>query len=149
MDTDQKFEEKPWEGPLKVETYQIIGCAFEVLNQLGHGFSEKVYENALAVELNARGIAFEKQKSFPVFYKNVQVGAFVPDLIVFNSIVVDTKVIERIGDLEKGQVLNYLRISRLTTALILNFKKASLEWDRVILTTDPFSFRETGDLKIF
>ena len=149
MDTDQKFEERPWEGPLKVETYQIIGCAFEVLNHLGHGFSEKVYENALAVEFKARGIAFEKQKSFPVFYKNVQIGAFVPDLIVFNSIVVDTKVVERIGDFEKGQVLNYLRISRLTTALILNFKKASLEWDRVILTTDPFSFRETGDLKIF
>ena len=118
---------------LKDETHQILGCAFDVLNEIGHGLNEKIYENALVVEFRLRGILFEQQRRFPVLYKTVQVGEFVPDLIAFGAVIVDTKVIDRITDHERGQVMNYLRITKLRVGLILNFKHARLEWERLVL----------------
>ena len=75
-------------------THAIIGAAFEVLNGLGHGLHEKPYENALVVELELRGIKYDQQRRFPVFYKGVQVSEYVPDLLVASRVVVETKVIE-------------------------------------------------------
>jgi GxxExxY protein len=118
---------------LKDETHQILGCAFDVLNEIGHGLNEKIYENALVVEFRLRGIAFEQQRRFPVLYKTVQVGEFVPDVIAFSSVIVDTKVIARITDHERGQMMNYLRITKLRVGLILNFQHARLEWERIVL----------------
>jgi GxxExxY protein len=118
---------------LKEETNQILGCAFDVLNELGHGLNEKIYENALVVEFGLRGIAFDQQRRFPVLYKTVQVGEFIPDLIAFNAVIVDAKVIDRISDHERGQMMNYLRITKLRVGLILNLKHARLEWERIVL----------------
>jgi len=115
------------------ETRRIIGCAMEVLNTLGHGLLEKPYENALVVEFQRQGIQYKQQPRFNVIYKGVKVGEYVPDLIVFDQIVVDTKVIERITDHEIGQVLNYLKITGLKLGLILNFRRARLKWKRVAL----------------
>ena len=114
-------------------TRQIIGCSMEVLNTLGHGLLEKPYENALVVELGLKGIPYKQQPRFDVIYKGVKVGEYIPDLIVFDRIVVDTKVIEKIADLEIGQVLNYLKITGLKVGLILNFKRPKLEWKRIVL----------------
>ncbi|HXG48717.1 MAG TPA: GxxExxY protein [Methylomirabilota bacterium] len=118
---------------LKDEVYQVVGCAMEVLNGIGHGLHEKIYENALVVEFKLRSIAFEQQRRFPVVFKEVQVGEFVPDLISHGAIVVDTKVIDRITDHERGQMMNYLRITKLRVGVILNFKHAKLEWERIVL----------------
>ena len=115
------------------ETHEIIGCAMEVLNTLGHGLLEKPYENALVVEFGVRGIPFEQQPRYDVIYKTVKVGEYIPDLIVHEKIVVDTKTIDRITDHEKGQILNYLKITGLQVGLILNFKYAKLQWERVVL----------------
>jgi len=117
----------------KEETHQIIGCAFEVLNTLGHGLFEKPYENALVVEFKLKGIPYKQQARFPVIYKSFQVGEYIPDLIVFDKIIVDTKTIESIGNNEKAQIINYLKISGLRVGLILNFKHAKLEWERIAL----------------
>lgn len=117
----------------KDEVFQIVGCAIEVLNTLGHGIIEKPYERALAVEFGLRQIPFRQQPAFEIPYKGHPVGIFVPDLIVFDSIVVDTKVIERITDHERGLMLNYLRITKLRVGVILNFKRAKLEWERIVL----------------
>jgi GxxExxY protein len=117
----------------KNEVYQIVGCAIEVLNTLGHGIVEKPYENALAVELGLRAIPFRQQPVFDVLYKGTKVGLFIPDLIAFDTIVVDTKVIDRITDHERGLMLNYLRITDLRVGLILNFKHRKLEWERLVL----------------
>jgi GxxExxY protein len=119
---------------LKTETEAIIGCAFEVLNELGHGLLEKPYENALVVEFGLRSISCEQQRRYDVLYKTVKVGEYVPDLIAFGSVVVDAKVIERITDHELGQMLNYLKIIGHPVGLILNFRRARLEWKRVINT---------------
>ncbi|MBN2450530.1 MAG: GxxExxY protein [Lentisphaeria bacterium] len=113
-------------------TQAVIGCAMEVLNELGHGLLEKPYENALVVEFGLRGIPYQQQPRFDVMYKGVQVGEYVPDLTV-DGVVVDAKVIERITDHELGQMLNYLKITGLEVGLIINFRRAKLEWKRVSL----------------
>jgi GxxExxY protein len=113
--------------------YSVVGCALEVLKEVGHGLHEKPYENALVVEFKLKGISCEQQRRFDALYKGIQVAEFVPDLIAGGVVVVDTKVIERITDLERGQMLNYLRITKLRVGLIINFKRAKLEWERIIL----------------
>ncbi len=118
---------------LKREVFAVVGCAMEVLNTLGHGLLEKPYENALVVEFGLRGIPFTQQPRFDVRYKGVRVGEYVPDLIAYGRLVVDAKVIERIGDHELGQMINYLKITDLPVGLILNFRHAKLEWKRVVL----------------
>jgi len=118
---------------LKDEVFQIVGCAIEVLNTLGHGLVEKPYENALVVEFLLRKIPFRQQPSFDVLYKGHKIGLFVPDLIAFDSVVVDTKIIDQITDHERGLVLNYLRITGLRVGVILNFKHSKLEWQRIAL----------------
>jgi GxxExxY protein len=115
------------------EVFQVVGCAIEVLNSLGHGIVEKPYENALVVEFRLRKIAFRQQPVFDVLYKGEKVGLFVPDLIAFDSVVVDTKVIDRITAHERGLMLNYLRITILRVGVILNFRHRKLEWERIVL----------------
>ena len=117
---------------LKEEVYSIIGCAIEVLNELGHGLHEKPYENALVVEFGLRKIPFAQQRRFDVLYKKVRVGEYIPDLITFDAVVVDTKVIPAITDHERGQMLNYLKITGLRVGVILNFSKPKLEWERIV-----------------
>ncbi|MBB5022340.1 GxxExxY protein [Desulfurispira natronophila] len=75
----------------KDEVYQIVGCALKVLNTLGHGLLEKPYENALVVEFRRQDIPYAQQPRFPVIYKSLNVGEYIPDLIVFDKIIVDTK----------------------------------------------------------
>ncbi|HZR19876.1 MAG TPA: GxxExxY protein [Verrucomicrobiae bacterium] len=117
----------------KSETKAIIGCAFEVLNGIGPGLQEKIYENSLVVAFRQKGIPFDQQRRFPVVFLGETVGEFIPDLLVFGSVVTDAKVIEKITDHERGQMLNYLRITGLRVGLILNFKYPVLQWDRMVL----------------
>ncbi|MCG3177765.1 MAG: hypothetical protein BIFFINMI_00085 [Phycisphaerae bacterium] len=122
--------------PFREEVFQIVGCAIEVLNGIGHGLTEKPYENAIVVEFQTRGIPYAQQPRFPVAYKGVTVGEFVPDLIAYKQVVVDAKVVDRIGEHELGQMINYLRITGLPVGVILNFRRARLEWKRVVLGQD-------------
>lgn len=115
------------------ETGSILNCAFEILNEMGHGLLEKPYENALCVEFSLRDIRFVQQPRYDVLYKAVKVGEYIPDLIVLDKVVVDTKVIDRITEHELGQMLNYLKITNLPVGLIVNFKRSKLEWKRVVL----------------
>lgn len=117
---------------LKDEVYRIVGCAITVLNTLGHGLLEKPYENALVVEFKAQGIPISQQRRFEIRYRSVHVGEYIPDLIAFDSVIIETKTVDRISDYERGQVINYLRITGLRVGVILNFKHARLEWERII-----------------
>jgi GxxExxY protein len=117
----------------KEQVFEIVGCAIEVLNTLGHGLIEKPYENALVVEFRLRKVPFRQQPAFDVLYKGSKVGLFIPDLIAFDVVVVDTKVIDRITDHERGLMLNYLRITKFRVGVVLNFKHAKLEWERIII----------------
>jgi len=117
----------------KEEIYEIINCAMEVLNELGHGFHEKIYENALCVEFDLRGIKYLQQQDFDINYKNKKIGKYTPDLIVYDKIIVDTKVIKEITDHETGKMLNYLKVTEQKVGLLINFKYSKLEWKRLIL----------------
>ena len=105
----------------------------EVLNTFGHGLLEKPYENALCVEMTQRNIPYVQQPRFDVIYKSHKVGEYIPDLIAWNKIIIDTKVIERIGDPEKGQMINYLKITGHQVGLFINFKHSKLHWERIAL----------------
>jgi len=129
----------------ETETGEILNCAFEVLNTLGHGLLEKPYENSLCVEFGLRNISWQQQPRYNVVYKAVKVGEYFPDLIAFGFVVVDTKVIERITDHELGQMLNYLKITGHPVGLILNFKRGRLEWKRVINNTGIRENRTTDE----
>jgi GxxExxY protein len=113
--------------------FRIVGCAFDVVKEVGHGFHEKPYENALALAFQDCGISVQQQIAFPILYKSHRIGEYVPDLIADGAVIIDTKVIDRITDHERGQMLNYLRITGLRVGLIINFKRAKLEWERVVL----------------
>src|ERR1051326_4738162 len=105
MNTDERIDLQKLPSRrelLKEETHQIIGCAFEVINELGHGLNEKCYENSLVVEFGLRGISCSQQRQFQVLDKKVPVGLFDPDLIAFDSVLADAKVIDRITDHERG-----------------------------------------------
>ena len=107
----------------------------QVLNELGHGLREKTYERALCVELDHQKISYEQQKRYPVLYRNVKVDEYIPDLEVEKILLLDTKVIAKIGDLEIGQMLNFLKITKKSVGLIQNFKYPKLEW-RVVHPKD-------------
>jgi GxxExxY protein len=117
---------------LKEEVFDVVGCAMEVLNELGHGLLEKPYENALVVEFGLKNIMVQQQARHKLMYKGVEVGEYVPDLTTHGKLVVDTKVIERITSHELGQMMNYLKITGLKVGLILNFKRSKLEWKRIV-----------------
>lgn len=114
--------------------YRVVGCAMEVINELGHGLREKTYEKALIVEFKRNNVLFSQQKVYGVYYKNVHIDDYIPDLLVNNELIVEIKVVEKICDEHIGQVINYLKISGCSLGLILNFKHSKLEWKRVIYT---------------
>ena len=113
-------------------TFRISGCAMDVLNYIGHGFNEKIYENALDIAFGKRNLKFCRQQQYDIRYDGKTVGTFIPDFVVEDQIIVELKTIDKIGNVEKGQVLNYLRASGLSLGIILNFKNPKLEWQRII-----------------
>jgi GxxExxY protein len=113
-------------------TGQIIGAAIEVHKELGPGFVESIYENALAVELRHRGIRFHRQLSAPVLFKDVEVGLHRLDLLVADEIVVELKAVKDLTDTHFAFVRSYLHAIAKHHGLILNFAKPTLEIKRVI-----------------
>jgi GxxExxY protein len=111
---------------------KIIGAAMTVLNELGPGLDEKIYERALVIELRKRGHVVEQQRAFPVHYSGELVGTLVPDAIVDGLVVADPKVVETFGDTHVRQMIGYLAITKLKLALRLNFKHAKLQWKRIV-----------------
>lgn len=110
----------------------IISSAMKVLYTLRPGLDEKLYENALLIELVNRGHRVDQQKSFPVHYEGRFIGRLIPDLIVDDLVVVDPKVVEQFTNDHVAQMLGYLAITGLDLALLLNFKYAKLQTKRVI-----------------
>ena len=115
-------------------TGDIIGAAMEVHSYLGPGFLESVYEESLAYEFELRKIRFERQKTFNVFYKGRAVKTFVADFVADNTVIVEIKAIREITEIEKLQVINYLKASGLEVGLLLNFGAKSLDYKRLIET---------------
>ncbi len=113
-------------------TKDIIGAAMAVLNELKPGLDEKLYENALVIELRERGHSVEQQREYPVHYHGQFIGKLIPDLIVDGKVITDPKVVTAFNDTHVSQMLGYLNITGLQVALLLNFKESKLDWKRVV-----------------
>ena len=114
-------------------TEKIIGAAFKVQNTLGAGFLEKVYENALAVELRKCGLAVESQKPFPVRYEGTVVGDYQADLVVAGKAIVECKAVAALDPIHEAQIINYLKASGLRVGLLINFGRPKLQHRRFVI----------------
>lgn len=110
---------------------RIIGCAFRVLNTLGAGFLEKVYENAMAHEMREAGLSVAQQKGITVYYKGIVVGEYVADLVVEESVIVELKASRSLDPAQTAQCINYLKATGMHLCLLLNFAKPRLEIHRL------------------
>ena len=113
-------------------TEKIIGCVHRVSNTLGSGFLEKVYENALAIELRESGLKVEQQHAIKVFYNNALVGDFAADLLVENCVIVELKAAKTLDDVHSAQCLNYLKATGLKVCLLVNFGRPRVDIKRIV-----------------
>ena len=119
----------------KEEGYRLMGAAFEVYNEQGCHLSEDVYQASLEVELSFRGIPFESQRHLNVFYKDVKLDPkFIPDLFVFDEIIVELKAVKKLLPEHEAQLINYLAITGKKVGYLINFgHNGVLEWKRMVL----------------
>jgi GxxExxY protein len=116
-------------------TKTIIGIYYNVYNELGFGFLEKVYHKALLIELKNNGYKIDSEKKVNVYYKNEVVGEYIPDIIINDSVIVELKCVEYLTDIHENQLLNYLKATDCEVGLILNFGKDP-QFIRKIFTND-------------
>lgn len=126
MNTDKRQEDHDL-------TNTVIGCAYTVSNTLGVGFLEKIYENALLIELKKAGLIVQQQQAIKVHYNNIVVGDFYCDLLVNSKLIIELKSCKAIDDSHLAQCMNYLKACNLKLGLIINFGKPKVEIKRVIL----------------
>ena len=113
-------------------SYKIIGLAMEVHNKLGYGFLEKVYENALLILLRREDIEAKQQPPIKVYFEGEVVGDYFADILVEDKIILEIKALDKIIDVHIAQTLNYLKATGLQLAIILNFGKKRLEYERIV-----------------
>ena len=111
-------------------TASILAACFEVINELGSGFLESVYENALAIALRNKGLKFEKQVAMPVTFRGEVVGQFYADIFVENKVIVELKAVEALAAEHVAQVINYLKATSTDVGLLINFGHQKLEFRR-------------------
>ncbi|MBA7515030.1 hypothetical protein ES705_07068 [subsurface metagenome] len=119
--------------PLKEITYQIIGIAMKIHKQLGPGFLEAVYEEALIIEFRKNKIEFKNQVSLNIYYKGYKLKKkYRADFIINDKILVEVKKIGRLTKIDEMQMINYLKAANLKVGLLLNFGGTSLQWKRIV-----------------
>ncbi len=119
----------------KDEVFEIIGAAIEVHKELGNGFLEPVYQEALEIEFTLRKIPFEPQKRLQLFYKGVQLKKeYIPDFVCYDKIIVEIKALDRLSNIEIAQLINYLKATKLKLGILINFgSRGKLEWKRFVV----------------
>ena len=120
----------------KDEGYRLMGAGFEVYNEQGHGMAEEIYQESLEIELEMRGIAFQTKQELRCFYKGHELKKrYVPDLFVFDCLVVELKAVSQLLPEHEAQLINYMRITKQPVGYLINFGHAgTLEWKRFILS---------------
>ena len=133
MNTDKKERAR---NPILLEeqlTEKVLAAAFKVQNTLGCGFLEKVYENAMAVELRRLGILFEQQKALQVRYNGAIVGEYLADLVIDTRVIVECKAATQIDPVHEAQLINYLKATGLRVGMLLNFGRPKVQYRRLVV----------------
>jgi len=119
----------------KEESYEIIGACFEVYNELGHGFLEGVYQEALELELKNKKVSFEPQKKLEIFYKGKKLNHYyIPDFVCHDKIILEIKAVKSLTEENKAQLFNYLKITGFKLGILVNFGSfPKIEYYRVVL----------------
>lgn len=118
----------------KEESYEIIGSCMEVHNELGHGFLEIVYKDALEVVFRQNNIFYEREKAYPIYFQTVLLPhQFYADFVVFEKIILEIKSMSTLHDEHVAQTINYLKVSGNRLGLLVNFGKEKLEYKRLVL----------------
>ena len=133
MHTDRKEQTEPKIYPEQELTEKILGAAFKVQNTLGCGFLEKVYENALVVELSREALRLQQQKSLQVKYEGAIVGEYLADLVVENRVIVECKAVGQLDPVHEAQLLNYLKATGIRVGLLLNFGRPKMQYRRFVV----------------
>ena len=102
-------------------TEKIIGCAFKVYNQLGAGFLEKIYENALAIELKDAGLSAQQQYPIKVYYNEIVIGDYIADMVVEDRVIIELKAVNNLAKAHEVQLVNYLKATKIEVGLLINF----------------------------
>jgi GxxExxY protein len=131
----KNFQIKMKNYPHQELTKSIIGIYYDVYNELGYGFLEKVYHRAMIIELNKNGYEVEHEKKIEVFYKNEVVGIYIPDLIINKAVILELKCVEYLIEAHENQLINYLKATDCEVGLVLNFGKDP-QFRRKIFTND-------------
>jgi len=114
-------------------SHEVLGACFAVHNCLGCGLLENVYEEALCIELESRGISLERQKYFPVYYKGLLAGSYVADMVVSGKIIIELKSVNSLKAVFESQLINYLKIARVPVGYLVNFKNERVEFKRFVV----------------
>jgi GxxExxY protein len=112
-------------------TRKIIGCAMQVHTRLGNGFQEVIYQRALEIEMALEGVAFEREKEMPIYYREIQIGTRRVDFFIGNLIMVELKAIISLEDVHLAQAINYLEAYNMEVGLLINFGSQSLTFTRL------------------
>ena len=122
-----------------VESHSIIGAAMAVHRNLGCGFSEKVYQDAMEVEFQKKGIPYLRETELKVVYQGVELpSTFIPDFICYDKIIVELKAVKELDDIYRSQAINYAKVSGFGLALLINFGEASLHFERYLNRSNHF-----------
>ena len=119
--------------PFREEVYRVVGFAIEIINTVGPGLDVETYENALIVELQAAGIPFVRKKTYPVLYKDFQIGEVAPVLVAHDCVLIEPMICERITHRDRARMMNMLNITGARVGLLVNFAQPRLEWERIVV----------------
>lgn len=133
MEEDKKL-------PYSELTGSILSCCFDVMKELGPGFLERVYKNALLIVMRQKGLAVEVEQSFELVFRGRVIGRYSADLVVEKTVIIELKCCEGLVREHQAQLFNYLKVSRLPVGLLVNFRRSKLEWKR-LQNNEEFSVR--------
>jgi len=137
----------PAKNLLQQEGFSLMGAAFEVYNEQGYGLAEEIYQESLEIELELRRIPFKAKEELTTFYKGrLLKKRYIPDLVAYDQIIVELKAVSEVLPEHEAQLLNYMRITRMSVGYLINFgHKDTLEWKRFILTNQSSSAKISAD----
>jgi GxxExxY protein len=136
------------EMPYSELTGAILGCCFDVMKELGPGFLEKVYKNALFIAMRQKGLQVEVERPYEVIFRGKVVGRYIADLVVNQTIIIELKCCDKLISEHQAQLFNYLKVACLPIGLLVNFRRRKLEWKRLQSNEEYFDIEEVAEQSV-